>query len=223
MSEERGNERDTWNEFLLNAIEDPYRLIFVFVAVCCCIRFYPPPSSSVSTDVPSVEFTLLNHIVDTFDVERQLVNNVLFYLAIFFFTMCTIIVILFIIELVYFRTFGTLIFGHKESSESSAKLTEIKDELVKVNHSFQSIGESVQKYRMENMNVLTSIANTPHNNVLSSPSSSQTTTQASESEAENTSDDGKHELRRRSGNARKTKQSSHHQSTTSISLENEEN
>lgn len=158
---------------------------------------------------PAVYSTLeVEDAAEFFGVEKNAMKVHLYYLVSSVVALCVILVILFITEFIYFRTFGGLIFGHVSvlhGEVSTNTMKEIKHELEKVRNTltdakhdttgaFVRIIDLLRNMRQENLNALATIMDAPKPPMLeydstqiikiSSPDTT-VTTQASEYSPDN--------------------------------------
>lgn len=89
---------------------------------------------------PEVFSTLeVDDAVEFFGVEKNAMKVHLYYLVSTIVTLCVTLIILFITEVIYFCTFGRVLFGHKVHSNKMEQIMgDIKIELVKIADAFKN-------------------------------------------------------------------------------------
>lgn len=156
---------------------------------------------------PEVFSTLeVDDAAEFFGVEKNVMKVHLYYLVSTIVTLCVTLIILFITEVIYFCTFGRILFGHTVHSDKMEQIMrDIKIELVKIADAFNNanrdnlpaIAEIVHILKeMRNNRVFTTIMDSTSSPSMIENGDTSETTQASENSSEMGEVDSSHPTHR---------------------------
>ena len=133
----------------------------------------------------------VDNAVEFFGVEKNAMKVHLYYLVSSFVALCVTLVILFVTEFIYFRTFGALIFGRTSDSGNDLEniMKDIKDELVKITDALKMANRDTMPAITNIVNLLKNIhenrvlTDVPRTSLIENGDTPETT-QASENSSE---------------------------------------
>lgn len=115
-------------------------------------------------EISSSRRDFFDHIVDFYGIEKSDVGVSMFYTTLFIGVLIVVLMILFLLEYMYFRCFGRLIFGRLSKDGEDVKVNICIEE-----SSMRELSEALKYVSKETSLAVATIANTPmrHENVAS--------------------------------------------------------